>query len=122
MQAFPEIPGYEIQSELGRGGMAVVYSAIEKDLDRPVAIKVVRDNGDSLIQRLENEARGLAALHHPHIVDLYRFGRTEDGSLYYVMPLLTGGSLEDWPKPLPEGQVVELLQHLLDALEHGVLH
>jgi len=119
VQAFPEIPGYEIQSELGRGGMAVVYSAIEKDLDRPVAIKVVRDNGDSLIQRLENEARGLAALHHPHIVDLYRFGRTEDGSLYYVMPLLTGGSLEDWPKPLPEAQVVELLQHLLDALEHA---
>jgi formylglycine-generating enzyme required for sulfatase activity len=101
--------------------MAVVYSAIEKDLDRPVAIKVVRDDGDpdGHIQRLENEARGLAALHHPHIVDLYRFGRIEDGSLYYVMPLLTGGTLEDWPKPLPEAQVVELLQHLLDALEHA---
>jgi hypothetical protein len=101
--------------------MAVVYSAIELDLDRPVAIKVVRDDGDpdGHIQRLENEARGLAALHHPHIVDLYRFGRIEDGSLYYVMPLLTGGSLEDWPKPLPEAQVIELLQHLLEALEHA---
>jgi hypothetical protein len=101
--------------------MAVVYSAIEQDLDRPVAIKVVRDDGDpdGHIQRLENEARGLAALHHPHIVDLYRFGRIDDGSLYYVMPLLTGGTLEDWPKPLPEAQVVELLQHLLDALEHA---
>ena len=99
--------------------MAVVYSAIEQDLDRPVAIKVVRDEGDGHIQRLENEARGLAALHHPHIVDLYRFGRTEDGSLYYVMPLLTGGTLEDWPKPLPEAQVVDLLQHLLDALDHA---
>ena len=102
--------------------MAVVYSAIEKDLDRPVAIKVVRGetgDPDGHIQRLENEARGLAALHHPHIVDLYRFGRIEDGSLYYVMPLLSGGTLEDWLKPLSEEQVVELLQHLLDALAHA---
>jgi len=119
---FPQVPGYEIQSELGRGGMAVVYSAIEKDLDRPVAIKVVArltGHTDGHIQRLENEARGLAALHHPHIVDLYRFGRTEDGSLYYVMPLLSGGTLEDIPKPMPEAKVIELLDHLLDALEHA---
>ena len=102
--------------------MAVVYSAIEKDLDRPVAIKVVRPEpgeSDDHIQRLENEARGLAALHHPHIVDLYRFGRVEDGSIYYVMPLLPGGTLEDWLKPVPEEKVVELLDNLLDALEHA---
>jgi hypothetical protein len=102
--------------------MAVVYSAIEKDLDRPVAIKVVRNTvgeTEGHIIRLENEARGLAALHHPHIVDLYRFGRTEDGSLFYVMPLLTGGTLEDVPRPMPEAKVVELLDHLLDALEHA---
>jgi hypothetical protein len=120
--AFPDVPGYEIHSELGRGGMAVVYSAIEKDLDRPVAIKVVRgDDGDpdGHIQRLENEARGLAALHHPHIVDLYRFGRLANGSLYYVMPLLSGGTLEDWPKPVPEDQVIALLDNLLQALEHA---
>jgi len=119
---FPRVPGYQIQAELGRGGMAVVYSAIETDLDRPVAIKVVRGEAgdpDGHIQRLENEARGLAALHHPHIVDLYRFGRTEDGALYYVMPLLSGGSLEDWPKPVPEGQVIDLLDNLLQALEHA---
>jgi len=102
--------------------MAVVYSAIEKNLDRPVAIKVVRgdpDDADGHIQRLENEARGLAALHHPHIVDLYSFGRLEDGSLYYVMPLLSGGTLDEWPKPVPEEKVVELLENLLDALEHA---
>jgi hypothetical protein len=120
--AFPDVPGYELQAELGRGGMAVVYSAIENDLGRQVAIKVVRgDAGDAdgHIQRLENEARGLAALHHPHIVDLYRFGRTADGALYYVMPLMTGGSLEDWQKPVPEERVVALLDTLLDALGHA---
>jgi hypothetical protein len=119
---FPEVPGYELQAELGRGGMAVVYSAIEADLGRQVAIKIVRPEvgvDSSLIQRLENEARGLAALHHPHIVDLYRFGRLPDGALYYVMPLLSGGSLEEVPKPMPEDKVVALLDNLLDALAHA---
>jgi hypothetical protein len=119
--AFPQVPGYEIQSELGRGGMAVVYKAIENDLGREVAVKVVKANADEPghLQRLENEARGLAALHHPHIVDLYRFGRTADGALFYVMPLLPGGSLEDVPKPMPEDKVIALLDHVLDALVHA---
>lgn len=122
MSTFPLVPGYELQSELGRGGMAVVYSAIETNLGRQVAIKIVSAGGDDLeghIERLENEARGLAALHHPHIVDLYRFGRTADGALYYVMPLLPGGSLEDWSKPAPEERVIALLENLLDALGHA---
>jgi hypothetical protein len=118
---FPQVPGYEIQSELGRGGMAVVYKAIENDLGREVAVKVVKASAEEPghLQRLENEARGLAALHHPHIVDLYRFGHTADGSLFYVMPLLPGGSLEDVPKPMPEDKVVALLDHILDALVHA---
>jgi hypothetical protein len=118
---FPQIPGYEVQAELGRGGMAVVYRAIETDLGREVAIKVVRGDASEPghIQRLENEARGLAALHHPHIVDLYRFGQTANGDLFYVMPLLPGGSLEDVPKPMPEAQVIALLDPVLDALAHA---
>jgi hypothetical protein len=120
--AFPQVPGYEIESELGRGGMAVVYKAVETDLGRDVAIKIVKadpDDNEGHIQRLENEARGLAALHHPHIVDLYRFGHLPDGALYYVMPLLPGGTLEEVPKPMPEDKVVALLDHLLDALAHA---
>lgn len=122
VSAFPHVPGYELQAELGRGGMAIVYSAIETNLGRQVAIKVVTGGTDDMeghIERLENEARGLAALHHPHIVDLYRFGRTANGALYYVMPLLPGGSLEDWSKPVPEERVIALLENLLDALGHA---
>lgn len=122
MSAFPQVPGYELQGELGRGGMAVVYSAIETNLGRQVAIKVVTAGTgdlDDQIERLENEARGMAALQHPHIVGLYRFGRTADGSLYYVMPLLPGGSLEDWAKPAAEDRVISLLDNLLDALGHA---
>ncbi|MEO6172364.1 MAG: protein kinase, partial [Arenimonas sp.] len=122
MNTFPLVPGYELQSELGRGGMAVVYAAIETNLGRQVAIKIVTNKNDDLeghIERLENEARGLATLHHPHIVDLYRFGRLADGALYYVMPLLRGGSLEDWSKPVPEDRVIALLENLLDALTHA---
>jgi len=76
--------------------MAVVYSAIEKDLDRPVAIKVVRDDGDpdGHIQRLENEARGLAALHHPHIVRIHETGQVA-GQHYFVMEYIAGSSLAE---------------------------
>lgn len=82
MSTFPNVPGYKMQSELDRGRMAVVYSAIETNAGRQVAIKVVTGgigHMEGYIERLENEARGLAALHHPHIVDLYRFGRTTEG-------------------------------------------
>ena len=120
MSDLPHVPGYELKAELGRGGMAVVYSAIETNLGREVAIKVV-GGGDieGQYERLENEARGLAALHHPHIVGLHAFGRTADGSLFYAMPLLPGGSLEDWSKPVPEDRVAALLEPLLDALGHA---
>jgi serine/threonine-protein kinase PpkA len=118
----PTIPGFVLTELLGRGGMASVYAATQTALDRYVAIKVVSAEGPDAAQylhRLENEARSLAGLHHPNIVDLYEFGRTEQGALYYVMPLLNGGDLTRWAKPLPEDRLVALLDTLLDALGHA---
>jgi serine/threonine-protein kinase PpkA len=129
MSRFPSVPGFEFTALLGRGGMATVYSAVETGLERQVAIKVVDPHGhdaEQYLQRLENEAQSLAGLQHPNIVDLYRYGRTEDGALYYVMPLLDGGDLSTWPKPIAEAELVELLATLLDALDHahaaGIVH
>jgi hypothetical protein len=126
---FPRIPGFTCDAVLGRGGMAVVYSGIEESLGRRVAIKVVSP-GDAdeaqHVRRLEQEARGLAALQHPHIVELHSFGRTRDGALYYVMPQLHGGDLSRWPKPLDERVLRNLLEPLLGALAHahsvGIVH
>lgn len=109
--------------------MACVYVAEQTALEREVAVKLVRPRNPAdlqQLQRLENEARALAGLQHPHIVELYDFGRTADGGMYYVMPLLPGGDLSAWQAPVDEDRVAELLQSLLDALAHahaaGVVH
>src|SRR3954465_13577087 len=89
---------YEILEELGRGGMAIVYRAREKALDREVAIKVlparlVMDQG--FVDRFEHEARTAAKLEHPSIVPIYRVGRAGPNGevIYAVMKLLRGQSL-----------------------------
>ncbi|MCB1553005.1 MAG: protein kinase [Xanthomonadales bacterium] len=127
--ALPRITGYELLEELGRGGMATVYVARQQALNRQVAIKVVhpkRKDDEAWVLRLENEAQALAGLHHPHIVDVYEFGRTDDDALYYVMPLLRGGDLTRWQLPVAEDRVTALLDDLLDALAHahvqGIVH
>jgi len=129
MPPFPQIDGYRITRLLGQGGMARVYAAVEAELDREVAIKVVSldpDRDHEVVSRLEFEARSLARLRHPHIVELYRFGRLSTSALYYVMPLLTGGDLGHWLRPAPESKVCDLMQDLLDALGHahqaGIVH
>lgn len=129
MSEFPTIPGLQITGLLGRGGMAAVYSARQLALGREVAVKLVRPEGPAAaqqLQRLEHEAQSLAGLQHPNIVELYDFGRSGDGAMYYVMPLLTGGDLTRWPKPAEAAAVRRLLEALLDALEHahgaGVVH
>jgi serine/threonine-protein kinase PpkA len=125
----PHIDGYQIQRLLGRGGMASVYAAVETALGREVAIKIVRlqphEDMENL-SRLEQEARSLARLRHPHIVDLYRFGRIDAQTLYYVMPLLSGGDLSARGKPLPELHLRSVMVDLLAALAHahhtGIVH
>lgn len=129
MPPYPQIDGYRITRLIGQGGMAHVYAAIEAELEREVAIKVVSldPNRDTeIVSRLEFEARSLARLRHPHIVELYRFGRLSNSALYYVMPLLTGGDLGHWLKPVTESKVTALMRDLLDALGHahqaGIVH
>ncbi|MEO5625784.1 MAG: protein kinase [Dokdonella sp.] len=129
MSEFPRIPGFEFRALIGRGGMAAVYSAVQCSLGREVAIKVViPDDVDAadLLQRLENEARSLASLHHPNIVELYDFGRTPDGAMYYVMPLQPGGDLTRRTKPIAADALVPMLDSILQALAHahaaGIVH
>ena len=86
---------YELIEELGRGGMAVVYRAKEKQLEREVAIKVLPFSlsfDTEFVERFEREARTAAALEHPNIIPIYRVGHS--GKLaYFVMKLLRGKSL-----------------------------
>jgi hypothetical protein len=76
-QSWPSVPGYEIQGELGSGGMGVVYKAMQIGLNRPVALKmilpVVRADADQLA-RFHLEAEAAASLHHPNIAEIYEIG------------------------------------------------
>ncbi|HSE66383.1 MAG TPA: serine/threonine-protein kinase, partial [Gemmatimonadales bacterium] len=87
-------PEYQIERELGRGGMATVYLARERKHDRMVAIKVLRPEIASLLgaERFFREIRIAARLCHPHIVPLLASDLTDD-TLYYVMPYVEGESL-----------------------------
>lgn len=125
----PRIPGYRLISQLGRGGMAVVYLAVQESLDRQVAIKIMRPSStldEAQALRFENEARVIAKLEHPGIVGIHEVGRTLDGDLYYVMPYLANGDLGERDYRNDEDGLIALLRVLLDALDYaharGIVH
>src|SRR5688500_15255537 len=122
---------YELGEEIGRGGMAVVYRAREKGLERDVAIKVLPPQftfDDSFVQRFQREARIAAGLEHPNIVPLYRVGQSGE-VIYLVMKLLRGRALSDRLREqgsLPPGEVARVLVEVASALAYaakrGVVH
>jgi Flp pilus assembly protein TadD/serine/threonine protein kinase len=94
-QAPRELGDFRIVREIGRGGMGVVYEAVQLSLDRRVALKVLpfaATMDPKQIQRFQNEARAAASLEHPHIVPVYGVG-CERGVHYYAMKFIDGQSL-----------------------------
>jgi serine/threonine protein kinase len=122
---------YEILQELGRGGMAIVYRGLERELAREVAIKVLPPSlafDSSLVERFQREARTSAALEHPHIVPIYRVGRSGRIS-YFVMKLLRGRSLSDLLRERGQLGAADTRRMLLEtasalgyAARRGVVH
>lgn len=90
-----ELPGFELEEQIGHGGMGVVWRARERLLDRHVAIKLLRnvDNDPVFVERFTREARVMARLNHPNVVTLYTFGRTRSNHCYMVMELIDGMDL-----------------------------
>jgi eukaryotic-like serine/threonine-protein kinase len=123
---------YRLREEIGAGGMGEVYLAEHRLLKRPCAIKVIRPEraGDPRsLERFEHEVRATARLSDPNIVEVYDYGRTGDGTFFYVMEYLHGLSLEDLVGrhgPLPPGRVIFLLRQACEALSEahaaGLIH
>jgi eukaryotic-like serine/threonine-protein kinase len=121
---------YQVERELGRGGMATVYLAHDIQHQRPVALKVLRPELSAMLgpDRFLQEIRTAARLQHPHILPLFDSGNA-GGLLWYSMPYVEGESLRDRlrrEKQLPVGDVIRLAGQVLSALEyahkHGVVH
>ncbi len=126
----PAVPGYEILGELGRGGMGVVYQAVQKRLQRVVALKMIlagpHADADATARFLR-EAQAAASLRHPNIVQIYEVGEV-DGRPYFSMEYLEGGSLAQrlsGPPPAA-ADAARLVETLARAVHHahqsGVVH
>lgn len=125
----PEIPGYEILGELGRGGMAVVYKARQVALNRLVALKMIcnREYGPEELARFRGEALALAAVQHPNIVHIYDVGEYQ-GQPFLAIEFADGGNLEDKLTQTPSSPrtAAELIRTLALAVQaahdRGILH
>ena len=128
-----ELGQYVLEERIGGGGMGEVWRARHRLLIRPAAIKLIRPQlfGDPqlLLRRFEREARATAALKSPHTVQLFDFGATEDGRLYYVMELLDGLDLDTLVHQygaLPAERVVHILRQVCSSLQdahvNGLVH
>jgi tRNA A-37 threonylcarbamoyl transferase component Bud32 len=123
---------YRLKKLLGSGGMGEVYLAEHQMMKRPCAIKVIRPEkaGDpQVLARFEREVRATAKLSHWNTIDIYDYGRTPDGTFYYVMEFLPGhniGELVNGHGPLPAARIVYLMRQVCDALAeahaHGLVH
>jgi serine/threonine protein kinase len=122
---------YAILSELGRGGMGVVYKAFEPKLDRYVAIKELSSSlshDPALVQRFLREAQAMAALNDPHIIQIHYIGQ-DDEQPFFAMEFVDGESLSSLLERVGKFSVADslkLLQQaamgLASAHEHGVIH
>src|SRR5262249_7384096 len=116
VHAAPDLPGYEILSELGRGGMGVVYRARQTALGRVVALKMIRDGalaGAEGVDRFEREARAVARLQHPNIVQIFEVGRHK-GRSFFSLEFVSGGSLAERlaRAPLPPAEAARIVGQL----------
>lgn len=121
---------YEILEEIGRGGMGVVYRARQVALNRFVALKMVRAvdaTNQELLSRFRSEARAVASLRHPNIVQVYDFGE-HDGLPFLAMELIEGGTLaarlhgNPWPAREAAALMIKLAGAVQFAHDHRVVH
>ena len=119
---------YLVLQTLGTGGMGVVFSAYDPQLDRKIALKLLR-SGLQLAtkdaqKRLRREAQAIAQLSHPNVVAVYDVGTTDDGDLYIAMEFVEGDTLTQWLKAYPRTwrEILEVFQQAAKGLAaaHGV--
>ncbi len=123
---------YRLCRRLGAGGMGDVYLAEHQLLKRPCALKLIRPDHQAdpkSLERFEREVRLTATLSHPNTVEIFDYGRTEEGTYYYVMEYLPGLSLAELVGrygPLPPARAVYLLRQVCLALRKahnsGLIH
>ncbi|MDQ2888270.1 MAG: protein kinase [Chloroflexota bacterium] len=122
---------YTLSQRVGKGGMADVYLGYDPHFQRPVAVKIFKQDSDGMLRRFMREAQIMAALHHPHLVPIYDTGESElDGvtRYYIVMPFINGGTLgkriqHSILSPDEASRYLFDIASALDYLhQHGIIH
>ena len=126
----PHFPQLEIVEQIGHGGMGVVYKARQTELDRIVALKILRpniSNEASFAERFQREARALAKLNHPNIITVFDFGR-KDGLFFFIMEYVDGTNLRHVERTgqLSPQEALCIVPQVCSALQYahdnGVVH
>lgn len=121
---------YELLEEIARGGMGVVYRAVQTSVNRVVALKMILSGqlaSEEEVRRFHSEAEAAALLDHPNIVPVFDVGE-HDGRHYFSMAYVDGDSLSDRLRdgPLPPAEAARFVRTIADAVacahEHGVIH
>ncbi|HVR87777.1 MAG TPA: serine/threonine-protein kinase, partial [Planctomycetota bacterium] len=126
----PQLSRYDVREKLGEGATAIVYRGLDRELKRPVAVKVLRDAvGLSQVarERFHREAEAAAGMAHPNVLQVYDAGDAA-GQLYIVMELIEGRPLSEilGSRELAQGQLVRLLEKVARGVaaahEKGIVH
>lgn len=118
---------YSLVDELGRGGMSIVYRAVQTSLNRTVAVKILSGpfaRDPEFVERFKREAQAVGALNHPNIVQVYDTGTLDEGQ-YLVMEYVEGYPLTDLVSPghpLPLLHALSIASQVLDALDYAHAH
>lgn len=122
----PEVPGYRLVRVIGSGGAATVYEAIQRSLERQVAVKVFNLPDAQTVARFEPLLRANARLSHPRILGAHQIGHTAEGRLFHSMPFLVSAELSAHTLRAKPLRVAALLREVLDAVGHahrcGIVH
>jgi WD40 repeat protein len=130
MRTVPDLPGYQLVGELGRGGMGVVYKAMRLGLDRPCALKMILAGAhadSTMSRRFFVEAQAVARLRHPNVVQIHSIGEV-NGLPYLELEYVEGGSLDrrldgtPWPAKKAAALVEPLARAIAEAHRLGFVH
>lgn len=127
-----EFAGHRILGIAGRGGMGVVYRALQLDLDRPVALKLIAPQlaqDTSFRERFVRESRAAASIDHPNVIPIYYTGENDDGTLYIAMRYVEGSDLRTLVRAegqLESGRAARIVDQVGSALDaahaRGIVH
>lgn len=122
---------YQLIRQIGEGGISKVYLARHENMRRPTAVKVLKayQASDEMLARFEREVQLCSQLSHPNTIEIYDYGRTRAGLMYYAMEYVNGITLADLIQrdgPQPASRVIHILLQVCGALkeahDHGLVH